>query len=137
MRARLVAIVLFGALAVLTAAVTAEPVPQTAAIATAATVRNPIAPTAESIAAGQLLFRRRCAGCHGVDATGGPPKDAGDPVASNLVDDTWDHGGSDAQIFTLINEGIGPDFRMEGFNDRFSETDTWNVINYIRSLAKK
>jgi mono/diheme cytochrome c family protein len=132
---RLVVFVLFGFLVNLAAAVTTRE--QQGGNAEAAKIKNPLAATSESIAAGEMLYRRRCAGCHGVDGKGGPPKDAGDPPAANLVDDKWDHGGTDGEIYTIIREGIGPDYRMEAFADRLSETDTWNIINYVRSLAKK
>jgi mono/diheme cytochrome c family protein len=133
---RLVVFVFFGSVVALAAAIGAAP-QQDGGNAEAAKIKNPVPANADSIAAGETLYRRRCAGCHGVDGKGGPPKDAGDPAAANLVDDKWDHGGSDGEIFTTIREGIGPSFRMEPFNDRLSEPDTWNIVNYIRSLAKK
>ena len=98
---------------------------------TDAALKNPVAATPESIAAGEAVYARRCRGCHGKDATGGF---AG---ASNLVDDEWKNGSSDGEIFTVIRKGVGPDFRMEAWEDRLSDTDTWNVVNYLRSLAKK
>lgn len=103
----------------------------------AAQIKNPVAANSESITAGEPLYRRRCAGCHAVDATGGPPKDAGDPAAANLVDDTWDYGGTDGEIFTVIRDGIGPDYRMEGFGDRLNDNEIWHIVNYVRSLKKK
>jgi mono/diheme cytochrome c family protein len=136
MHARVRTVVLVASLAALAAGLAAAP-QQTAGVAVAAKLKNPVPVNAESLAEGEKLFRRRCAGCHGVDAKGGPPKDADDPAASNLVDDKWDHGSTDGEIFSIVQEGIGPAFRMEGFSDRLSETDTWNIINYVRSLAKK
>jgi mono/diheme cytochrome c family protein len=136
MHARVIKLVCVASLATLAAGVAAAP-QQSAGAAVAAKLTNPLPVSAESIAEGEKLFRRRCAGCHGVDAKGGPPKDADDPAASNLVDDKWDHGSTDGDIFTIVQEGIAPTFRMEGFSDRLSETDTWNIINYLRSLANK
>ena len=97
----------------------------------AAQLKNPVPAAPESIAAGEGVYARRCRGCHGKEATGGF---AG---ASNLVDDEWKHGSSDGEIFMVIRKGVGPDFRMDAWEDRLSETDTWNVLNYLRSLAKK
>jgi mono/diheme cytochrome c family protein len=136
MSARLVVFVVLGFLVSLAAAGTAAPEHQ-GGTAEAAKLKNPVSATPESLAAGEMLYRRRCAGCHGVDGKGGPPKDAGDPRAANLTDDTWDHGGTDGEIYTVIREGIGPNYRMEAFADRLSDTDTWNIINYVRSLANK
>jgi mono/diheme cytochrome c family protein len=103
----------------------------------AAKVKNPVAATPESIAAGETIYARRCRGCHGKEGTGGPPKEANDRPASNLVDAQWDHGSTDGEIFDTIRNGVPPQFVMEPWDDRISETDTWNVVNYVRSLAKK
>jgi mono/diheme cytochrome c family protein len=54
---------------------------------------------------------------------------------ANLVDDTWDHGGSDAEIFKVIKEGVPPDYNMDAWDGRVSDDDIWNVINYLRDLA--
>lgn len=103
----------------------------------AAKVKNPVAMSPESVAAGEALYMKRCRGCHGRDATGGPPKEAGDHEASNLVDDKYDHGGTDGEIFHVIRNGVPPELVMEPWDDRLSETDTWNIINFLRSLQKK
>jgi mono/diheme cytochrome c family protein len=112
--------------------------PQTAGgNAEAARLTNPVPVTPESIAAGQAIYRRRCAGCHGADGKGGPPKEEFLKAASNLVDDQWDHGSTDGEIFAVIKNGVPPDLVMEGWGDRLSDTDIWNVVNFLRDLAKK
>jgi mono/diheme cytochrome c family protein len=103
----------------------------------AARMKNPVAATAESIAAGEAIYARRCRGCHGKDGTGGPPKETGGRPASNLVDAQWDYGSTDGDIFHTIRNGVPPQFVMEPWDDRLSETDTWNVVNFLRALAKK
>jgi mono/diheme cytochrome c family protein len=103
----------------------------------AAKLKNPVGATPESIGAGEAIYNRRCRGCHGRDGTGGSPKEAGEVAPSNLVDDKWDHGSTDGEIFYTIRNGVGPKFLMEPWDDRLSETDTWNVVNYLRSIAKK
>ncbi len=103
----------------------------------AAKVKNPVATSPESIAAGEALYMKRCRGCHSRDLAGGPPKEAGDHEASNLIDAKWDHGSTDGEIFHVIQDGIGPELVMEPWYDRLSPTDTWNVINFIRSKALK
>jgi mono/diheme cytochrome c family protein len=97
----------------------------------AAKLKNPVAPSPESIAAGQQIYGKRCRACHGGDGAGGF---AG---ASNLVDAEWNHGSTDGEIHRVIMLGIGPSFRMEAFEDRLSDTDGWNVVNFLRSIAKK
>ncbi len=105
--------------------------------AEAAKVKNPVAMSPDSIAAGEAIYMKRCRGCHGREATGGPPKEAGDHEASNLVDDKWDHGSTDGEIFYVIRNGVPPELVMEPWDDRLSETDTWNIVNWLRSKAKK
>lgn len=101
----------------------------------AAKVKNPVAATPESIAAGKKIFQKTCAPCHGINAEGGPGNDL-IPAAPDLTDDKWDHGSTDGEIFDNIKNGIGPDFNMTPFKDQLKDTDIWNVVNYLRSIAK-
>ena len=103
----------------------------------AAKLKNPVAMTPESIAAGETLYMRRCRGCHGRKATGGPAKDTGEEVSSNLIDDEWNHGSTDGEIFYVIRNGIEPSLVMEPWDDRIDETGTWNLVNYLRSIAEE
>lgn len=102
----------------------------------AAKLRNPVEATPGSIEAGERLYMRRCRGCHGRDAAGGPPKEAGEAPTSNLIDDEYEHGSTDGEIFHVIRNGIPPELVMAPFDDRLDETDTWNVVNYLRSLQQ-
>jgi mono/diheme cytochrome c family protein len=103
----------------------------------AAKLKNPIARSAESIQAGQDVYMKYCRGCHSRDAAGGPPAEAGEEPASNLIDEQWNHGSTDGEIFQVIKEGVPPALVMEPFRYRLAETDIWHVVNYLRSLAVK
>jgi mono/diheme cytochrome c family protein len=103
----------------------------------AAKIANPVASTPESIAAGEAIYKRRCSGCHGIDAKGGPPKEEFLKPAPNLIDDSYDHGSSDGEMFDVIKNGVPPDLVMDGWGERISETDIWNIVNYLRALARK
>jgi mono/diheme cytochrome c family protein len=103
----------------------------------AAKVTNPVASTPESIAAGGNIFKRRCSGCHGIDAKGGPPKEEFLKPAPNLIDDSYDHGSSDGEIFYVIKNGVPPELVMDGWGERISDTDIWNIVNYLRAQAKQ
>jgi len=103
--------------------------------AQSAALKNPVTPTAESIAAGKQIYTRRCASCHGTSGQGGPGNDL-IPAAPDLTDATWEHGSTDGDIFTSVKEGIGPDFNMTPFKDMLKDEEIWNVVNYVRSLAK-
>lgn len=102
----------------------------------AATLKNPVAANPESLAAGEKVYMKSCRGCHARDGSGGPPKDTGEEPASNLIDAEWNHGSTDGEIFFVIRNGVPPSLVMEPWDDRLSETDTWNVVNYIRTLSK-
>ena len=102
----------------------------------AAALKNPVAATAESIAAGEQLYRKNCAPCHGVKAEGGSGNDL-IPASPDLTDATWDHGSTDGAIFDNIKNGVAPDFNMTPWKDQMKDDDIWNVVNYLRSIAKK
>jgi mono/diheme cytochrome c family protein len=102
----------------------------------AAKVKNPVAATPESIAAGKQTYTRYCAVCHGTNAEGGSGSDIS-PPAPDLTDAEWKHGSTDGEIFDVIKNGVPPDLSMEPFGDRIKDPEIWNVVNYVRSLAKK
>src|SRR5579862_795083 len=71
----------------------------------AATLKNPVASTPASIAAGEASFKKYCRFCHGEDAKGNGPQAPKDTHPPNLTDDKWDHGSTDADIFAVIKDG--------------------------------
>src|SRR5262245_56921615 len=99
----------------------------------AAKIKNPVASTPESIAAGRQLFARLCARCHGPlgKGDGGGAGAGGQPA--DLTDATWDFGSTDGEIFSVIHDGTSAD--MEGYSERISDTDIWRLVNYIRSIG--
>jgi mono/diheme cytochrome c family protein len=103
----------------------------------AAKIQNPVMATAESIAAGKQTYQRNCANCHGTNAQGGPGNDL-TPPAPDLTGTAWKHGSSDGEIFNSIKNGVPPDFNMAPWGTAgLKDEDIWNVVNYLRSLAKK
>ena len=102
----------------------------------AAELKNPVAASPESIAAGEQTYRKSCAPCHGVKAEGGSGNDL-IPASPDLTDAAWDHGSSDGAIFNNIKNGVAPDFNMTPWKDQLKDEEIWNVVNYLRSIAKK
>jgi mono/diheme cytochrome c family protein len=98
----------------------------------AAKIKNPVASSPDSIAAGRRSYQRLCSRCHGPqgkgDGTGG-----GSVQPPDLTDDKWDYGGSDGEIFSAIHDGTSMD--MEGYAERLTDEDIWNVVNYLRSIG--
>jgi len=102
----------------------------------AAKLVNPVAATPESITAGKQVYTRYCAVCHGLNAEGGSGSDIS-PPAPDLTDKEWKRGSTDGEIFSVIKNGVPPDLNMEPWGDRIKDPEIWNVVNYLRSLAKK
>ncbi len=100
----------------------------------AAKIKNPVPSSADSIAAGRRSYQRLCARCHGPQAKGDGSA-SGNVQPPDLTDDKWDYGGSDGEIFSSIHDGTSVD--MEGYAERMSDEDIWNVVNYLRSLGPK
>lgn len=113
--------------------------------AEAAKIKNPIASSPESIAAGKKAYTTACASCHGADAEGAEKagivisviEDAGGKQPPALNDDKWDLGSTDGEIFSVISNGVGPQMFMAPWKGRIPDADIWNIVNYLRSIAKK
>lgn len=96
---------------------------------------NPVKPTEASIADGKKLYGYQCAMCHGEKGDGKTE------LAETMKLKVKDYTNPDAlKDFTdgvlnyIIDKGKGQMPSQEG---RMSANQKWNMINYIRSLAKK
>ena len=102
--------------------------------APSAAKKNPVMATQESIAAGQKIYSKTCAMCHG--KTG----DADGPAVIELnihpakLSDPQLATQSDGALFWKITTGKKP---MPAYGKRLSETDRWNLVNYVRTLSKR
>lgn len=103
----------------------------------AAAIKNPVASTPASITAGAAAYKKYCAFCHGVTGKGDGPLAPKDTKPADLTDATWDHGSTDGEIFTLIQNGGGPNSKMIGFKGKLPDQDMWHIVNYLRSLGPK
>jgi mono/diheme cytochrome c family protein len=101
----------------------------------AAAIKNPVASTPESISAGRRAYQRLCVRCHGPEGKGDGSAAGAGAQPSDFTDAQWDYGSSDGDLFSVIHDGTSSD--MEGYGERMSEADIWNVVNYIRSLGTK
>lgn len=98
----------------------------------AARKQNPVPADADSIAAGKKIYLANCLACHGVAGKGdGPAAGALNPKPKNLADPSI-ASQSDGELYWKITEGKAP---MPTFKKTLSDTDRWNVINYVRVLA--
>jgi mono/diheme cytochrome c family protein len=97
-------------------------------------VVNPVKPTPASIAAGKKKYGYDCAMCHGADGDGKGDlaidmklkmKDYRDPEALKSV--------TDGEMFYVTKNGSS---NMPSEVDRLKDDEIWNLVNYIRALAK-
>jgi mono/diheme cytochrome c family protein len=110
---------------------TSVPPPKKGGNPDAAKIPNPVAATAESAAAGRRVYVRFCVRCHGPAGKGGGEAAAG-ATPSDLTAPQLTYGSSDGELFSVIHQGTSAD--MAGYAERMSDTDIWNVVNYIRTL---
>ena len=101
----------------------------------AAKIKNPVPATSESLAAGKRSYTRLCVRCHGPEGQGDGTGATGPVPPGDLTDDKWDYGGSDGEIFAVIHDGVSAD--MEGYAQRMSDAEIWNVVNYLRTFAHR
>lgn len=98
---------------------------------------NPIVPDAKSITAGQALFNNYCVPCHGLLGKGdGPLGLTLNPRPADLSYHAIPGIHTDGQLFEWISNGF-PGSRMPAFKTRLSDTDRWNLVNFLRTLAPK
>src|ERR1700733_4242968 len=96
---------------------------------------HPVKPPPASIAQGKKLYDIDCEVCHGKDGDG-----KGDLAADMKVkladyrDPAALKDRTDGELFYIIKNGKG---EMPSEGDRGKPEAMWNLVNYIRSLAKK
>lgn len=97
-------------------------------------LKNPVLSNPDSIAAGQKLFVRHCAECHGDGGKGdGMMGEDLDPRPADLTDGEWKHGSTDGEIFVVIRDGTKEG--MKKFGGKLTARQTWNVVNFLRSIG--
>jgi glucose/arabinose dehydrogenase len=73
------------------------------------------------------LYLESCASCHGSKMEGG--------LGGNLADGLWKHGGSDAEITSVISQGL-PDLGMPAFEKTLSAEQIRSLVVFLREKEK-
>ncbi len=95
---------------------------------------NAYANNASAVAAGKKLFVANCISCHGPTGKGdGPAAVALNPKPANFSDSKVSRQ-ADGELFWKISEGRGA---MVPWKGSLNETQRWQLVNYIRSIAPK
>ena len=88
-----------------------------------------------AIEAGKQLYAKYCRFCHGDTGLGDGRLAPKNSKPSNLTDKEWTRGSSEGEIFWVIQNGAPPDYQMKGLKGKVSDTDTWNIVHFVRSLG--
>ena len=96
--------------------------------------KNPVAVSESSLAMGQKIYVKRCLACHGKTGNGDGPNAADLGIHPAKLSDPVIRQETDGELFWKITVGKKP---MPNYGTRLSLTDRWNVINYLRSLARR
>src|SRR5271155_815070 len=98
-------------------------------------LQNPVPPTEDAIDAGMMNYMDRCKSCHGENGDGKgeraeklsiAPSDFTDAHAMSLA--------TDGELYWKISRGHRP---MPGFQDKLSEQERWQLVDFIRTFAQK
>ena len=96
-------------------------------------LKNPLAGNTSTMADAKALYVANCGPCHG-------DKGRGDgPAAAGLNPKPADHSSANVQaqtdgaLFWKLSEGRAP---MPGYKKIFTDQQRWELINYIRTLAR-
>ena len=97
-------------------------------------IKRPAPADASSAERGQKLYSLNCLPCHGQTGKGeGPMSKALNVHAGNLTDRARMGKQSDGEIFWKTAKGKTP---MPVFEQKLAEKELWDVVAYVRSLAK-
>ncbi len=97
--------------------------------------KNPVPFNEVYVARGKKIYATQCAFCHGDKGDG--KGDVATDMKLTLVNFTKPEtlkNRTDGELFAIIGSGADP---MPGQAGRLSETQRWNLVNYLRALSGK
>lgn len=98
-------------------------------------MKNPVPATEEAVNDGMFNYMKHCQSCHGADGNGKSGRAAELSVKpADLTDSNEMDARTDGEIFWQITHGRSP---MPAFQSKLTETERWQLVDYIRSLALK
>ncbi len=96
-------------------------------------LENPVPTSADSVFVGKQLFRINCSPCHGKISKTSPELGKVQMGAPNLGDPMY-HSRTDGQIYSTVHFG---NIIMPALGWKLSPAETWDIINYVRSVQKE
>jgi mono/diheme cytochrome c family protein len=98
-----------------------------------ATRKNPVAPSAQSLARGERLYAVHCTPCHGVGGKGDGLVTPRFIPAPDLTSQPV-QAKPDGHFAYYIGYGGAI---MPAYGEAISVTERWDVVNYLRAMARK
>ena len=95
---------------------------------------NPVPANANTIALGQKLYVSNCMTCHGPSGKGDGPGGAALEKKPADLGARVKAGATDGELFWKITEGRSP---MISWKGSLTETQRWELVNYIKTFAGK
>lgn len=95
---------------------------------------NPVAGNANATALGQKLYVANCMSCHGPSGKGDGPGGAALEKKPADLAARIKAGETDGALFWKITEGRSP---MVSWRGSLTETQRWELVNYIKTFAGK
>ena len=96
-------------------------------------MKNPIAMSDASTKAGQTLYAKTCAACHGKTCLGDGPKAKSLKTITTDFSKAESQNQTDGEHFYKTKTGRADMPKYEG---KLSDDDIWNIVNYMRTLKK-
>lgn len=93
---------------------------------------NPVRPSPDGTAKARKFYGMDCALCHGANGDG-----KGDVEMKDIPDFTKPDAlkdRTDGELFYVIRKGKG---EMPPEDNRAKDDDVWNLVHYVRAMAKK
>jgi cytochrome c6 len=100
-------------------------------VATALLLAASVAAPAFGQGDGAVIYKSKCAMCHGADGTGDTP--IGKNMKLRSLRSPEDIKASDADLFKQTKEGVG---KMQGYAGKLTDAQISDVVAYIRTLQK-
>lgn len=103
--------------------------------AAARRLQNPVPPTESAVDEGMFEYQKHCKSCHGEDGNGKGDRAGELSVApTNFTNASEMSRRTDGELFWQITHGHRP---MPAFADKLTETERWQVVDYIRTFSKQ
>lgn len=98
-------------------------------------IENPVKPTPKDLKQSAQTFQANCVPCHGKGGAGdGAAAASLNPKPANFTDAKLMNQATDGELFWKMSTGRGP---MPSWKDQLSDTQRWQMVNYLRTLATK